>query len=219
MMKQKMKKMARKNQSRTKKNTKKELTLNDKLVIYLNDALAVENAAIPRLQQRIKEASLPEAKEQLKHHLEETKEQQDRLEQLISKLGGKATREAARLPIPTLPKGLANAMKQSITEAEQQLIAAKEDAIIENAEIVMYDALSQLAQIMGVGDAVPVLTQNLQEEREMADWLRANMPAMLTQLYPEIQSSVTTTSSEQAGGGGDEEQVKAAGATTTTAEA
>ena len=178
--------------------------------------MAVENAAISRLQQRIKEASLPEAKEQLKHHLEETKEQQDRLEQLISKLGGKATREAARLPIPTLPKGLANAMKQSITEAEQQLIAAKEDAIIENAEIVMYDALSQLAQIMGVGDAVPVLTQNLQEEREMADWLRANMPAMLTQLYPEIQSSVTT--SEQAGGGDDEEE-KAAGATTTTAEA
>ena len=89
-------------------------------------------------------------------------------------------------------------MKKSITEAEQQLKAAKEDAIIENAEIVIYDTLSQLAQAMGLGDAVPILTQNLQEEREMADWLRANMPAMIAQLYPQIQSSVTTTSSEQA---------------------
>ncbi|WP_407637201.1 DUF892 family protein [Candidatus Nitrososphaera gargensis] len=54
------------------------MTINDKLVIYLNDALAIENVAIPRLQQRIKEVSLPEAKEQLKHHLEETREQQSR---------------------------------------------------------------------------------------------------------------------------------------------
>lgn len=188
--------MARKNQSRTKRNSKK-LTINDKLVIYLNDALAIENAAIPRLQQRIKEASLPEAKEQLKHHLEETREQQGRLEQLISNLGGKPIHEAARLPLPAAPKGLTNAMKQSLTEAERQLVATKEDAIIENAEIVMYDTLNQLAQIMGVGDAVPVLAQNLNEEKEMADWLRANTPAMITQLYPEIQSSVT---SEAAGG-------------------
>lgn len=85
--------MAHKNQSSgTKRNAKKMMTINDKLVIYLNDALAIENAAIPRLQQRIKEVSLPEAKERLKHHLEETREQQSRLEQLISTL-------AERLPM------------------------------------------------------------------------------------------------------------------------
>ncbi len=129
--------MAHKNQpSGTKRNAKKMMTINDKLVIYLNDALAIENVAIPRLQQRIKEVSLPEAKEQLKHHLEETREQQSRLEQLISNLGGKATHEAALLPLPATPKSLANAMKQSVIEAEKQLIAAKEDVIIENAEIV-----------------------------------------------------------------------------------
>lgn len=180
--------MTRKNQSRR---SSRQLTTNDKLVVYLNGALAAENAAVPRLQQRIKQASLPEAKEQLKHHLEETQEQQKRLEQLITNLGGKPTREAARLPIPAEPKGLASAMKKSITGAEQQLIAAKEDAVIENAEIVMYDTLTQLAQIMGVGDAVPVLAQNLQEEREMADWIRTNMPVMITKLYPEIQSSIS----------------------------
>ncbi|WP_148681197.1 DUF892 family protein [Candidatus Nitrososphaera gargensis] len=48
----------------------------------------------------------------------------------------------------------------------------------------MHDTLSQLAQIMDVGDAVPVFAQNLNEEKEMADWLRANLPAMITQLYP-----------------------------------
>jgi hypothetical protein len=35
---------------------------NDKLILQLNNALAMENAAIERLKKRHKEASLPEAK-------------------------------------------------------------------------------------------------------------------------------------------------------------
>jgi len=191
--------MARKNKNKKarRRSAKEELTNNDKLVIYLNDILAIENASIPRLQKRIKQVTIPEAKEQLKHHLEETKEQKSRLEELISKLGGKPTRESAKLPTPTPSKSLANSMKRSFRDADQQLIAAKEDAIIENAEIVMYDTVSQLAQIMGIGDAVPVLAQNLNEEKEMADWLRANIPAMLTQLYPPIEQSSSPITSEK----------------------
>jgi hypothetical protein len=34
------------------------------------------------------------------------------------------------------------------------------------------------------------MTQNLNEEKEMADWIRTNTPAMLTRLFPEIQSSI-----------------------------
>jgi hypothetical protein len=37
-------------------------TINDKLILQLNNALAMENAAIERLKKRHKEASLPEAK-------------------------------------------------------------------------------------------------------------------------------------------------------------
>jgi hypothetical protein len=77
-----------------------------------------------------------------------------------------------------------------MTSAEQQIKSAKEDLVVENAEVTMYDTLLQLAQLMNAGDAVPVLTQNLAEERAMADWIRANTPAMMTQLYPEIQSSI-----------------------------
>jgi len=186
--------MASKNRSKT---NNEALTINEKFVIYLNDALAIENAAIKRLQQRTKQASLSEAKDQLRHHLEETMEQQKRLKDLVSTLGGKATQDSAKLPLPAPPVRLTNIVKQSFTDAERELIAAKEDAIIENAEIVMYDTLTQLAQIMGVGDAVPVLAQNLQEEREMADWLRANTPVMIAKLYPEIQASVASEPSRE----------------------
>ena len=170
----------------------KERNPNDMLSIYLNEALAIENAAVTRLQSRIKETKMQEAKQQLKHHLEETKEQQERLRQLITNLGGKATKNSAKLLVPTAPSNISNALKRSMTPAEEELKGAKEDAIIENAEVVMYDMMVQLAQQMNVSDAIPVLSQNLNEEREMADWLRANTPVMLSKLFPEIQESIAS---------------------------
>ncbi|MFZ0511976.1 MAG: DUF892 family protein [Candidatus Nitrosopolaris sp.] len=59
-----------------------------------------------------------------------------------------------------------------MTSAELELKAAKEDAIIENAEIIIYDMLTHLAEKMNAAHAIPVLTQSLSEERSMADWIR-----------------------------------------------
>ena len=169
---------------------RQKLTLEEKLAQYLNETLSFENAAVSRLQSRIKEVQLEDAKQQLQQHLEETREQQNRLKQLITSLGARPTNDSGQLPILVPPRTLANILKRSMTSAEQQIKSAKEDLVIENAEVTMYDTLLQLAQLMNAGDAVPVLTQNLAEERAMADWIRANTPAMMTQLYPEIQSSI-----------------------------
>jgi ferritin-like metal-binding protein YciE len=179
------------------KQSAKRLTLEEKLAQYLNETLSFENAAISRLQSRIKEIQLEDAKQQLQQHLEVTKEQQNRLKQLITNLGARPTNNSGQLPILVPPKTLANTLKKSMTSAEQQIKAAKEDLVIENAEVTMYDTLLQLTQLMNAGNAVPVLTQNLAEERAMADWIRANTPAMITQLYPEIQSSIVLPEGEK----------------------
>jgi ferritin-like metal-binding protein YciE len=175
----------------------KRLTLEEKLAQYLNEALSFENAAVSRLQSRIKEIQLEDAKQQLQQHLEVTKEQQNRLKQLITNLGTRPTNDSGQLPILVPPRTIANTLKKSMTSAEQQIKSAKEDLVIENAEVTMYDTLLQVAQLMNAGDAVPVLTQNLAEERAMADWIRANTPAMITQLYPEIQSSIVLPEGEE----------------------
>ncbi len=175
----------------------KRLTLEEKLAQYLNEALSFENAAVSRLQSRVKEVQLEDAKQQLQQHLEVTREQQNRLKQLITNLGARPTNDSGQLPILVPPRTLANTLKKSMTSAEQQIKSAKEDLIIENAEVTMYDTLLQVAQLMNAGDAVPVLTQNLAEERAMADWIRANTPAMITQLYPEIQSSIVLPEGEE----------------------
>jgi ferritin-like metal-binding protein YciE len=187
---------------RTKKSQKlKNITFQDKLALYLNDALSIENAAIERLKSRIRQTRLQDSKVQLQHHLEETREQQNRLKQLISTLGGKPTADKGLLPIPSSSKSIENSLKKHMTDAEVELRGAKEDAILESAEIVLYDTLIQLAQkastVVG-GDAIPILTQNLDEERAMMDWIKANTPVLITQLWPDIIGSVVGTEVREA---------------------
>jgi len=152
----------------TKRKAKK-LTPNQKLILHLNEALAIENAAVQRLQSRIKQTRMENVKQRLQAHLEETKGQQDRLKQLISDLGdgqkSAATKDKAQLPIPTPPKSLTNIFGRTMTSAESELIAAKEDAIVENAEIILYDMLTHLAERMNAANAIAILSESLSEEK------------------------------------------------------
>jgi ferritin-like metal-binding protein YciE len=176
--------------------------LNDKFILYLNSALGIENAAVERLQSRIKLTILEDAKQKLQHHLEETREQQDRLRQLITKLGETPTQEKAKLPISSPPESIVKIMENTMrmtSTAERELNESIQDTIIENAEITGYNMLIQMAVKMNVADAIPSLRQNLEEEEEMFGWLRANAPAMFAKLWPQIEgesSSLHSTSSQ-----------------------
>jgi ferritin-like metal-binding protein YciE len=172
----------------------KRLTSAQKLALHLNEALAIENAAIQRLQSRIKQTKMENVRQRLQAHLEETKKQQDRLKQLISDPGNgqksTATKDKAQLPIPTPPRSLTKMFGRMMTSAESELIAAKEDAIVENAEIILYDMLTHLAERMNAAHAIATLSESLSEERAMADWIRINTPDMVAELWPEIEASI-----------------------------
>lgn len=177
----------------------KRVTSTQKLNLHLNEALAIENAAVQRLQSRIKQTKIKNVKQRLQAHLEETKRQQERLKQLISDFGNgqkSATKDKAQLPIPTPPKSLAKTFQKMMTSAESELIAAKEDAIVENAEIILYDMLTHLAERMNAGSALAILSESLSEERAMADWIKTNTPDMVTQLWPEIEASISMDEEE-----------------------
>jgi ferritin-like metal-binding protein YciE len=186
--------------TRTKRQAKR-VTPHQKLILHLNEALALENAAVQRLQSRIKQTRIENVKERLQVHLEETKGQQDRLKQLISDLGdgqkSDATKDKAQLPIPTPPKSLTKRFGGMMTSAESELKAAKEDAVVENAEIIIYDMLTHLAERLNATNAISVLSQSLSEERSMADWIKTNMPEMVAQLWPEIEASLAMIVEEE----------------------
>jgi ferritin-like metal-binding protein YciE len=171
--------------------------LQEKFVLYLNSSLAMENAALERVQRRVQQTTLGEdARRQLQNHLEETKQHQDRLSQLITKLGGSPTQEKGQLPIAMPPDSIRNVMHPSMTSAEQELMQSVEDTIVESAEVIGYNLLIQMAGKMNkMGDAIPSLRQSLFEEEKMFTWLRANAPAMFAKLWPEIGESSSSTTS------------------------
>ncbi len=155
----------------------------EKFALMFNLVLAMENAACKRLENRINEVSLPEAKQQLQHHLEETKEQQKRLQDLITNYKGTPTTEELGLPLPSYPETIKKEMEMSMTKGEKELKKAEEDLLVEKAEATCYNMLITKSNILNMGtEALPILQQNLQEEQSMIDWIESNCPTMIQQL-------------------------------------
>jgi ferritin-like metal-binding protein YciE len=180
--------------------------LNSKLIEHFNEMLSAENAGIDYLQTRIDQTPLQSAKQRMQQHLGEARAQQDRLRQLITKLGGEPTDSKADLPILKPPstsmikktvkdtvKSMTGGTDNPVPE-EMELMRTKQDLIIEKAEIVAYDMLIQIVQRSNFEDAIPVLKQTLQEEEAMADWIKTNTPVMLDQLWPKTVTTVSSSS-------------------------
>jgi ferritin-like metal-binding protein YciE len=163
----------------------------------LNGALAMENAGIERLHSRISQASLPEAKLQLQHHLEESMQHQENLKEIISSIGGFPTTEKLGLPLPTYPESMLEMMNKTMTKQEWELKATEQDMIVENAEVTCYLMLIQKAQAVGgiYLNAIGPLSQNMKDEQSMVDWIKTHSPGMLAQMMPKIMSAVATSSS------------------------
>jgi ferritin-like metal-binding protein YciE len=197
---------------------------NQKIVQYLNDALAMENASEERIQSRLQETMVDDTRVQLQDHLEETRNQKDRLKQIITSHGGEPT--DAKAELPTLKPNTIDLVRDDTTSssstakstnnnnrgssdlrhdssiksivketdnvrlaAERELIQTERDAIIENAEIVKYKILMEIAKRVGAMDAIPVIDENLKEEAKMANWIIANTPNMLRRLWAQIEVS------------------------------
>lgn len=167
-----------------------------KFVEYLNEALSAENAAVDRLQRRVGETTIPDAKQQLQHHLEETRQHVSRLQELVRNLGGSPTDAKAQLLTPKPPAGetIRKTVEETVEKvtgtgenaAEMEMWRTKEDAILENAEIVSYKMLISVAEKTGMQNVIPPLKQNLSEEEAMANWIMTNTPKMLDQLLPRL---------------------------------
>jgi ferritin-like metal-binding protein YciE len=173
--------------------------MNEKLVQFFNEAMAMENAAVDRNQTRLNETPIPLVKQQLQYHLEQTYVQQDRLRTIITNLGGTPTSAKAILPkmlpmdmdtvsntVKEAAKSLVSSKSKDRVDAERELLQTKQDAIIENAEIVTYKMLMEISQKVGLLEALPLLQQSLLEETAMENFILSSTPLALTMLWPEL---------------------------------
>ena len=154
----------------------------------LNLVLSYENAAVDRLEKRLSESIVPEVKDRLRHHLEQTKGQQERIRERIKALGGREvgmepTYEKGKLPIPEPPKQLKMMIESTSSEKEREVWESLNDLIIERAEAIMYKGGIQALELLKADKkTVKALERNLKEEESFGNWLEKNNPRIAKRL-------------------------------------
>lgn len=154
----------------------------------LNLSLSYENAAVDRLERRLSESILPEVKDRLRHHLEQTRGQQERLRERIKVLAGrevgmKPTNEKGRLPVPEPPVHLKMMIESTSSEREREVWESLNDLIVERAEAIMYKGGIQALELLKADKkTIKALERNLKEEESFGDWLEKNNPKIAKRL-------------------------------------
>jgi len=154
-------------------------------IVGLNLALSYENAAIDRLEKRLSESIVPEVKEKIKRHLDQTKQQQERLKERIRALGGgmEPISEKGQLPIPQPPQKLKMMVESNSSDKEREVWESLNDLIIERAEAIMYKGGIQALELLKADKkTIKALEKNLKEEEAFGDWLERNNPKIAKRL-------------------------------------
>ncbi|HKO40142.1 MAG TPA: DUF892 family protein [Nitrososphaeraceae archaeon] len=184
---------------------------NNKFIDHLNKVLSAENAAIERLEKRIQETPMEDSKKILQQHLQEEKEQQKRLQNLISTYGKKPTdSKAGIISLHTLTNEAREKIKNNnvedtnmtkistitqihdvandninnniMTSEESEILNTKEDALIKNDEISSYKMILKIAEGVMSKDVINILKQSLQEKESMYDKIKSSESKMLNEI-------------------------------------
>jgi ferritin-like metal-binding protein YciE len=137
--------------------------LNDLFLHTLQDIYYAEKQVLKALPKMIKKADSPQLAKAFEGHLEETKNQVARLEQVFEMLGEKA--QGAECPAIDGILKEANELIGEIKDADTRdagMIASAQ--AVEHYEITRYGTLVSWAQLLGMKDAAKVLGETLEEE-------------------------------------------------------
>ena len=154
-------------------------------VAGLNLALSFENAAVDRLEKRLSQSIVPEVKQKIIHHLDQTKKQQERLTERIKVLGMgmEPTSEKGTLPIPEPPQKLKMMIESSSSDKEREVWESLNDLIVERAEAIMYRGGIEALQLLKADKkTIKALEKNLKEEEAFGNWLEKNNPKIAKRL-------------------------------------
>ncbi len=162
---------------------------NDKrntLIAWLNDAYAMENSLVQVLTSHSKDAEeYPDVKKKIDEHIEQTKNQAERVKTCIENLGGDVSETKAGLSklMGAIEGGMSHMPSDKIIKNAITEFAS------ENMEIAAYSALVSAADEIGEDEVSEVCQDILDQERETAEWLEANLPDLVTTFLqgPELE--------------------------------
>ena len=153
-------------------------TMNDLFVHTLRDIYYAENQIVRSLPEMIEKASDPQLKQAFQSHLDETKTQVKRVEQVFQMHGT----EASGVDCPAID-GIIEEADDVVGEAADKdvlnaALAAAAQAV-EHYEIARYGTLIAWAKQLGRNDCASVLQKNLDEEKAADKKLTAIAEARL----------------------------------------
>lgn len=138
-------------------------SLQDLLIEELKDIYHAENQLIKALPKMAKAATHPELRSAFEEHLEQTKQQKNRLEAVFESMGRKVQSKVC--------EGMKGIIEENESMLEEEAEDATRDAAliagaqkVEHYEIASYGTVRAYAQRLGFGDAAELLQQTLEEE-------------------------------------------------------
>jgi ferritin-like metal-binding protein YciE len=145
-------------------------TLNDLMVEELKDVYHAEKQLVKALPKMAKSAESEELKAAFQQHLEETKGQVTRLEQVFEQLGAKAKAKPCAGMLGLIEEGT-EMIAQDAEGPVYDLGLTGAALRVEHYEIAAYNALIGMAETLGQQEVVDLLQENLAEEEATKDKL------------------------------------------------
>jgi len=137
-------------------------------IVGLRNQHAVENQAIELLERQLgRLENYPEMAERMRQHLQESKEQARRIEELLS--GFDTSHSTLK---DTVMSFIGNMAALAHTPAPDEVVKNTfANYAFEHYEIAAYKSLLTLAELTGQSSAMSALKQSLGEEEAMARWI------------------------------------------------
>jgi ferritin-like metal-binding protein YciE len=140
-------------------------TLEDAFLHELGDVLSAEKQMVRALPQMARAATDPRLREAFQQHLEETRNQVTRIEQVFNAVG--------RKPRAQKCDGMSGILQEGTNAIEEDAAPEVTDALLigaaqkaEHYEIATYGTLCAWADLLGLEDAGKLLKQTLAEEKD-----------------------------------------------------
>jgi ferritin-like metal-binding protein YciE len=140
----------------------------DLYIVGLRNQHAVENQAIELLERQVgRLENYPEMEERMRRHIEESREQARRLEDLLSQFDTSHSRVK-----DTVMSLVGNMAALGHTVAPDEVLKnSLANFAFEHYEIASYMSLLTLAELAGHGPSRAALQTSLDEEKQMAQWI------------------------------------------------
>lgn len=143
---------------------KKSKSLEDLFEDEIRDLLNAEKQVLAALPKMSKKVESDELRQIMEEHLEQTKKQIDRLEQVFEEMGKPAKGKTCKAMQGIIEEGK-EIMEETLDEdtIDAGIIAASQK--VEHYEIASYGTVAAWAKMLGLERSAELLTQTLEEEK------------------------------------------------------